>query len=158
MSVAVEEIDRSELSSNSTLLQSAVWAAFKADFGWEAHALRPVAGPWAGEAILVLLRRLAPGLTLAYVPYGPTCPGASGVSLAGALTDLGASLAATLPVTPVCVRFDLLWEADSLEHRQPGEIAPVPGPGGAALGQTPGVLRLGRDAFRQPDQLLGRLL
>ena len=157
MKVPVEEIDRSELSSKSTLLQSAVWAAFKAGFGWEAHALRPTAGPWTGEAILVLLRRLGPGLTLAYVPYGPTCPGAPGASPAAALTDLGVSLAAALPVTPVCVRFDLLWEADSLEHQQPEET----GPGGAALKkapldvQPPSTVLI--DLNRSPDELLAAM-
>lgn len=139
MRVAVEEIDLSELSSSETLLQSAVWAGFKSDFGWHAHAFRSVSGPWSGEAILVLVRRVAPGITLAYVPSGPTFPrtaatptGAAdattgGVAfLASALAELGESFASALPVTPVCVRFDLLWEAGCLGLPQTAGVPPQP--------------------------------
>jgi len=119
MNVRVEEVDLSDLSSSSNLLQSAVWANFKAGFGWNAHAYRPTAGPWSGETILVLLRRLAPGISLAYVPYGPAYPQTPSVSLATNLTELGAALAAALPVSPICVRFDLLWESGSLGEPRP---------------------------------------
>ncbi|MBU8913017.1 MAG: peptidoglycan bridge formation glycyltransferase FemA/FemB family protein [Spirochaetales bacterium] len=161
MNVPVEEIELSELSSNLTLLQSPVWATFKAGFGWDAHALRPTAGPWTGEAILVLVRRLAPGLTLAYVPYGPSCQCAPAELLAATLTDLGASLAAALPVTPVCVRFDLLWEAGSLEPPEQGGGASASLPGAAKPGrvrkapldvQPPSTVLI--DLNHSPDELL----
>lgn len=112
MSVPVEEIDLSELSSTGTLLQTALWASFKSDFGWDAHAFRPAVGPWSGEKILVLCRHLAPGLRLAYVPYAPTQPV---TPVTGALSDLGAAIAAGLSAPPVCVRFDLQWAAGSIE-------------------------------------------
>ncbi|MEE8440757.1 MAG: peptidoglycan bridge formation glycyltransferase FemA/FemB family protein [Spirochaetia bacterium] len=153
MSVPVEEIDPSELSSNATLLQSAVWAGFKAEFGWEAHAFRPAAGPWSGEAILALFRRFGPGLTLAYVPNGPAHPGEPAVSLAAALTDLGTSFAAALPVTPVCVRFDLLWEA--------GSLAPSSSQGGVALRKAPLDVQPRStvliDLNNRPDELLAAM-
>ena len=48
------------------LLQSAAWGDLKAEFGWRVE--RAVCG---GSGAQVLFRRLAPGLTLAYVPLGP---------------------------------------------------------------------------------------
>jgi len=48
------------------LLQTSAWAALKGAFGWEAHPLR------SGDmGAMVLVRRLAPGLKLAYIPRGP---------------------------------------------------------------------------------------
>jgi len=48
------------------LLQTAAWGDLKADFGWRCTRLRQGA---AGAQ--VLFRRLAPGMTLAYVALGP---------------------------------------------------------------------------------------
>ena len=48
------------------LLQTAAWGDLKARFGWEPARL--TAG---GAGAQVLFRRLAPGLTLGYVPRGP---------------------------------------------------------------------------------------
>ncbi len=153
MNVPVEETNLSELSSSSTLLQSAIWAAFKVEFGWEAHAFRPTAGPWSGETVLVLSRHLAPGVTLAYVPYGPAFPKTAATPLASALADLGASLAAALPVTPVCVRFDLLWEAGSLKAPQSNRGAPVrKAPGDV---QPPATVLI--DLSHSPDELLAAM-
>lgn len=60
-------------AQNAHLLQTFVWGEFKNQFGWRAErvALRD------GESILaaaqILYRRLAPSLTLAYIPRGPVC-------------------------------------------------------------------------------------
>ncbi len=51
------------------LLQTSAWGAFKSEFGWRARPL--IAGQ---SGALVLLRTLAPGLRLAYVPKGPLGP------------------------------------------------------------------------------------
>ncbi|HSB89467.1 MAG TPA: peptidoglycan bridge formation glycyltransferase FemA/FemB family protein [Anaerolineales bacterium] len=51
------------------LLQSAAWGELKAHFGWE-----PVRLASSNAGAQLLLRRLAPGLTLAYVPRGPVGP------------------------------------------------------------------------------------
>lgn len=60
------------------LLQTSAWGELKAAFGWEPARLVTPDG-----AAQVLFRRLAPGLTLAYLPKGP----ASG-PLGGLLPDL----------------------------------------------------------------------
>jgi peptidoglycan pentaglycine glycine transferase (the first glycine) len=48
------------------LLQSRLWGDFKAEFGWQVR--RMICGDAGAQ---VLLRRVAPGLQLAYLPKGP---------------------------------------------------------------------------------------
>ncbi len=58
------------------LLQSAPWASLKEAFGWRARFVI------SGEAgALVLFRKLAPGLSLAYIPKGPIGDPAPGLWL-----------------------------------------------------------------------------
>lgn len=56
-------------------LQSAAWARVKQEqVGWQPHFLvwHQAGGP--GAAALVLVRRLAPGVRVAYAPHGPVVP------------------------------------------------------------------------------------
>jgi peptidoglycan pentaglycine glycine transferase (the first glycine) len=56
------------------LLQTGAWAALKSAFGWSAHAVQ------AGETgAMLLVRQLAPGFKLAYIPRGPVGGGVSGL-------------------------------------------------------------------------------
>jgi peptidoglycan pentaglycine glycine transferase (the first glycine) len=53
------------------LLQTGAWATLKSAFGWRAQAIR------AGEVgAMMLIRQLAPGLKLGYIPRGPVGGGA----------------------------------------------------------------------------------
>lgn len=56
------------------VLQSDGWGQLKGKFGWNAErVVWPESGVPRG-AVLILYRRLAPALTVAYVPRGPTVP------------------------------------------------------------------------------------
>jgi len=94
------------LDASPELLQSGYWAAFKQAHGWQAHAF--VASVGGIEfPLLVLTRRIARVLRLAYVPCGPTHDPITdrGVFLA----DLARALRPHLPGGMFLVRFDLPW-------------------------------------------------
>jgi lipid II:glycine glycyltransferase (peptidoglycan interpeptide bridge formation enzyme) len=70
MTIDVQAAELGDLDGNPALLQSGFWGAFRRQFGWQARAFR--CGYRGREfRLLVLIRRLAPGMELAYVPHGP---------------------------------------------------------------------------------------
>jgi lipid II:glycine glycyltransferase (peptidoglycan interpeptide bridge formation enzyme) len=94
-------------------LQSGFWGAFKARFGWVPY---PFKVRWKGEAagpLLVLVRSLGPGISFAYVPWGPQGPGlpAPGESAGGLLSSLAAALRPFLPRSAAFIRFDPPWSS-----------------------------------------------
>lgn len=95
----------------ASFLQSAFWGRFKGRFGWTPLAFRlgwdeaPAVSP-----LLVMSRRLAPGLSFAYVPWGPeSLPELSAGEPAGALAALARALRPHLPRTTAFIRFDPPW-------------------------------------------------
>jgi len=113
-------------------LQSATWGRFKSRFGWVAgaflvewapdgrgspgdalwEALREAHREAQGETrpLLVLSRRIAPGIRMAYIPWGPELPdGYDRDRRDGALAELARSLGRFLPGDTVFVRFDPPW-------------------------------------------------
>jgi len=97
--------------SADSFLQSAMWGRFKARFGWEAKAF---AVDWAdagARPLLTLTRRIAPGVTMAYIPWGPELPAAfsSDPSLcSNAAAELARALRSLLPHVTF-IRFDFPW-------------------------------------------------
>ncbi len=59
---------------NAHILQSFAWGEFKARFGWRVERVMWQQGDTIHAAAQILYRRLAPTLTLAYVPRGPVIP------------------------------------------------------------------------------------
>jgi len=60
-------------------LQSALWGRFKGRFGWEAKAFsvdwnQGAERPEAARPLLTLSRRIAPFLSMTYIPWGPELP------------------------------------------------------------------------------------
>lgn len=102
----VQPVDCAELESNQDLLQSAFWARFREALGWKALAFRSTANG-GSCAMLLLVRRLAGGLHLAYVGHGPELaePASGREALLLGLTR------ALKPHLPRCLflRFDLPW-------------------------------------------------
>jgi lipid II:glycine glycyltransferase (peptidoglycan interpeptide bridge formation enzyme) len=105
----------------ASFLQSGFWGTFKASFGWEAL---PFAAVWKDgvKALLLLRRRLGPGISFAYVPWGPELPEAHsnqaefppefpGPALDGAalLSELARALRPFLPRDTAFIRFDPPW-------------------------------------------------
>ncbi|MDR1586961.1 MAG: peptidoglycan bridge formation glycyltransferase FemA/FemB family protein [Treponema sp.] len=116
-----------------SFLQSDLWGLFKARFGWTAGAFLV---DWQGGGrtpLLVLRRPLLPGLSFAYVPWGPEPP--PDFPEAGrrdALAELAAALKPLLPRNAAFIRFDPPWY--SVEAVS---AAPPPLSGGAAAIESP---------------------
>ncbi|MDC7222506.1 MAG: peptidoglycan bridge formation glycyltransferase FemA/FemB family protein [Spirochaetales bacterium] len=91
----------SSLGGGNNLLQSGFWGEFKG--GWESFPFRY---EWRGESLtlLVLVRRLARVLPIAYVPFGPELTGTDDEAH---LRALGEALLTELPLGTLFVRFDL---------------------------------------------------
>ncbi|MDR0584122.1 MAG: peptidoglycan bridge formation glycyltransferase FemA/FemB family protein [Treponema sp.] len=110
-----------------SFLQSAMWGVFKSRFGWVSRAFLV---DWAGageRSLLVLFRRFARGLSMAYVPWGPELP--AGFSPAEGrqtrvLAGLAQKLREFLPRDTAFIRFDPPWYCEE----GTGGIAPPPGP------------------------------
>ncbi len=114
----VERISSRELDESGGLFQGGYWAAFKERFGWRAHPLL-LAFPDNSQPLLVLSRRIAPGLTLAYVPYGPS-GGEPDIGREELLAGIARGVAPHLPAETAFVRFDLPW------HREGPGALPTP--------------------------------
>jgi lipid II:glycine glycyltransferase (peptidoglycan interpeptide bridge formation enzyme) len=90
--------DEMAMPRAATFLQSDFWAAFKASFGW--RPLRFAYTTQGGEAgLLAMTRRLAPGLSFAYLPR-PDIP-------AEKLAEAAEALRPYLPADCAFLRFDL---------------------------------------------------
>ena len=110
------EITKAELSiceDAGNFLQSAMWGNFKSRFGWTA---RVFSVDWQLEnvkeksAILVLFRRLMPGFSFAYIPWGPNLPSEFPESKKiNAMADLAAKLKKHHAHNTVFIRFEFPW-------------------------------------------------
>ena len=104
----LRRIHLSDLSDLDNLLQSGFWGAFKRTGGWTPRAFR-----WerdgSGGPLLVLERKVARTLPLAYVPYGPDLPdGTDAEERTDLLDELARELQGELSLGCFFVRFDLL--------------------------------------------------
>jgi lipid II:glycine glycyltransferase (peptidoglycan interpeptide bridge formation enzyme) len=70
----VKPAELSACESADSFLQSAMWGRFKARFGWEARAFSVEWDQGAARPLLTLSRRIAPFLSMTYVPWGPELP------------------------------------------------------------------------------------
>jgi lipid II:glycine glycyltransferase (peptidoglycan interpeptide bridge formation enzyme) len=116
MKFDVEVVGLEDLEGNQVLLQSGFWGAFRQRLGWRAVAFHcSVHG--REFRLLVLIRRLAPGVQLAYVPHGPELS-ESPVDPERFLIDLAGALR---PYLWRCLflRFDLPWDAEGSGNKPP---------------------------------------
>ena len=91
-----------------SFLQSAMWGRFKARFGWEARAFVVEWTDAGARPLLTLSRRIAPGIAMTYIPWGPELP-ADAMS-PNATTELARALRPLLPRVAF-IRFDPPWFA-----------------------------------------------
>jgi lipid II:glycine glycyltransferase (peptidoglycan interpeptide bridge formation enzyme) len=113
--ISLEELSRRD--SANVFLQSALWAQLKQSFGWKALPVKWRRGDEAG-VLLILIRNLIPGLSLAYIPHGPEAE-AGGEDRELFLIELARELRGVLPLGCFFIRFDLP------EFRLNGEDAPL---------------------------------
>jgi len=93
-----------------SFLQSSMWGEFKSRFGWNAFAFLIGWNNYDKRPLLALSRRLAPGFSFVYVPWGPQLPdNFPAGDRAAALAELAAKLKPLLSRNTVFVRFDPPW-------------------------------------------------
>ena len=112
--------DISVCEKADTFLQSSMWGEFKSRFGWKSSAFLV---EWEGQGngqLLVLSRRIAPGFSFAYVPWGPELPqGFPEEFKPGAIAELSAKLKHFLARNTIFIRFDPPWFfSDNAEARE----------------------------------------
>lgn len=101
-SVKLKEVALQDLRGADNFLQSGFWGLLKSFFGW-----KPYAFCYFKRPLLVLVRKIAPGISIAYVPHGPDVK--KGDQNSGFLLRLGGALKEFLPEHVVFIRFDLPW-------------------------------------------------
>lgn len=114
--IIIEKLEVADLSlcgDAASFLQSGFWGAFKASFEWKTY---PFTVQWKfndsveSTTLLVLWRHLAPGFSLAYIPWGPQMPDFFPLEeRAAALAALASRLKTFLPHGTGFVRFDPPW-------------------------------------------------
>jgi lipid II:glycine glycyltransferase (peptidoglycan interpeptide bridge formation enzyme) len=129
----IQSITKADLGiceNADSFLQSSMWGRFKARFGWEANSFSVDWDPGGVKPLLALSRRIAPGISMAYVPWGPELPAVinSDPQLrAGALTELAPALRSLMPHVAF-IRFDPPlygeWGMPTLFKRAASDIQP----------------------------------
>jgi len=112
----IREIIESDLSvckNAHTFLQSAMWGEFKSRFGWAAKAFLV---SWQQTEtqetfpLMVLCRRLAPGFSFAYIPWGPEMPESfSNDEKPEAMAQLAKKLKTFIARNTAFIRFEPPW-------------------------------------------------
>ena len=97
-----------------SFLQSAMWGEFKSRFGWNALSFLIDWDGYEKRPLLALTRRLAPGFSFAYVPWGPQLPpGFPAGNRAVVLAELAAKLKPLLSRNTAFIRFDPPWYSEA---------------------------------------------
>jgi len=107
-----------------SFLQSAMWGEFKSRFGWKALAFLIEWDGYEKCPLLTLTRRLAPGFSFAYVPWGPQLPpDFPAGSRVQTLAQLAVKLRPLLSRNTAFIRFDPPWyseEGAGVSHSKDG--------------------------------------
>ncbi|MFA6508745.1 MAG: peptidoglycan bridge formation glycyltransferase FemA/FemB family protein [Treponemataceae bacterium] len=113
--------------SARTFLQSGFWGSFKARFGWNARAFLIDWGKREKSPLLVIRRKLGPGVSFAYVPWGPELPDDFSPD-AGARTEALVTIANAvrreLPPDTAFIRFDPPWTSNGASVSAPPILPP----------------------------------
>ena len=110
-----------------SFLQSGFWGSFKARFSWNARAFLVDWGEGETLPLLVIRRRLAPGFSFAYLPWGPELPSrfvGDNKAKTVALVSLATALRSQLPPDLTFIRFDPPWASSDADGETPILYAP----------------------------------
>jgi len=116
----ISEVDLDVCKDAASFLQSDMWGKFKSRFGWKSRAFLI---EWKKNevcSLLLLSRRLAPGFSFAYVPWGPPLltnlpDNFSASDRAAALSELALKLKPLLSRNTAFIRFDPPWAVNDGE-------------------------------------------
>jgi lipid II:glycine glycyltransferase (peptidoglycan interpeptide bridge formation enzyme) len=109
------------------VLQSGFWGSFKACFGWNVRSFLVEWEDGIESPLMVIRRRLAPGISFAYVPWGPVFPqnlALNDEEKSRALAELAEALRFLLPKDTAFIRFDPPWFSEGAETPAPQLFAP----------------------------------
>jgi lipid II:glycine glycyltransferase (peptidoglycan interpeptide bridge formation enzyme) len=122
---SITNADLSICENADSFLQSSMWGRFKSRFGWKANAFSVDWDTGGLKSLLVLSRRIAPGISMAYIPWGPELPAklsSDPIMRDKALTEIAPALRSLLPHVSF-IRFDPPWEM-GIPDPQGGVAAP----------------------------------
>lgn len=108
----ITSADLSLCNSAASFLQSGIWGSFKARFGWNARGFLADWGSLGQTPIMLIRRRLAPGVSFAYIPWGPELPDGfplDDATRVRALVDIADALRPLLPKSTAFLRYDPPW-------------------------------------------------
>jgi len=109
---SIKEIEIDACENADSFLQSSMWGKFKSLFGWKADAFLI---NWSENeeekpSLLVLSRKLLPGFSFAYIPWGPQLPSQfKADERPQAMSELAKKLKPFLDRNTAFVRFDFPW-------------------------------------------------
>jgi len=115
----ITNADLKVCESAASFLQSAMWGDFKSRFGWTSRAFLIEWSGYAASPLLLLSRRLAPGFSFTYVPWGPNLPvNFPALDRTAALSELALKLKPLLSRNTTFIRFDPPWAVNDGEDAQ----------------------------------------
>jgi lipid II:glycine glycyltransferase (peptidoglycan interpeptide bridge formation enzyme) len=113
--------------AGKVLLQSRFWARLKSCHGWEPYSFS-TGSSTGDDDLLVLTRRLLPGISIAYIPHAelPGLFARPGEDSGSLLSAISAQLKSLLPSGTILLRWDLSWTSDQVLVRNPGTLEADP--------------------------------
>jgi lipid II:glycine glycyltransferase (peptidoglycan interpeptide bridge formation enzyme) len=106
------EADIDICAKSDSFLQSAMWGRFKSRFGWKSAAYLVSWDGYESHPLLALSRKIFPGLTFAYIPWGPELPdGFPCNERPRVLHELAGKLKPFLAHDAALIRFEPPWVA-----------------------------------------------
>ncbi|MCL2196007.1 MAG: peptidoglycan bridge formation glycyltransferase FemA/FemB family protein [Treponema sp.] len=108
----ITEADIAVCENADSFLQSSLWGEFKSLFGWKASAFLIEWSEYGEEKtpFLALSRRLIPGFSFTYIPWGPQLPQKFAASeRPKAMAEIAGLLKPFLPRNNAFIRFDFPW-------------------------------------------------
>ncbi|MGH0052539.1 MAG: lipid II:glycine glycyltransferase FemX [Sphaerochaetaceae bacterium] len=105
----IQRIALHELSLSGSVFQSSFWAEVKQRSGWKSYAFS-IETEKTVFTLLVLIKRMAPFCSLAYIPFGPPLAFLHLNQVGVFLQDLAKQLQTYLPKDVFALRYDLPFE------------------------------------------------
>ncbi|GHV02458.1 peptidoglycan bridge formation protein FemAB [Spirochaetia bacterium] len=121
-SIKIEPAELGLCDKAQSFLQSGFWGSFKARFGWNARAFLVDWGMFGVTPLMLIRRRLGPGISFAYVPWGPELPldfPQTNEDRNAALAELALGLRCFLPRDTAFIRFDPPWYTEGADMPRP---------------------------------------
>jgi len=101
-----------------SFLQSSEWAEFKSRFGWKPAAFMIEWDSCGSTALMTLSRRLFPGFSFTYIPWGPKLPeNFPAEKKACILEELSLKLKPLIAHDNIFIRYEPLWSEENHDKK-----------------------------------------